>query len=267
MIYKTKDLLSLLFIIILFYVCFLINSKYTKPNLTISPQDSTINFNNDLIQFFSLGQRRLISSLLWTETMLNSDLDHYKNNDLNSWMYHRFNTISELTPRFYENYLYGGIYLSIIKDDALGAKTIYEKGLKQYPQDYYLLFNSGFHYFYEMNNSQKAVENLEKILGNPKAPPSLPSLIARIKSENNDLIGAFNLLLETFKISPENSPLRTKLARDLYAIKAELDLECLNSNKENCSYQDFYGQNYRFDGRRYYSELSFEKYRVKKRGQ
>ena len=64
----------------------------------------------------------MISSLLWTHTLLFSDYEHYKNDDLDSWMYLRFNTITDLDPRMYEAYNYGGQYLSIVKDDVFGAK-------------------------------------------------------------------------------------------------------------------------------------------------
>ena len=116
-----------------------LNSILAQPSLKISKQNSAINVNQTFLNIFSLGQKRLISDLLWIATLLESDTDHYKSRDLDSWMYHRFNTIISLDPKFYNAYLYGGQYLGIVKDDLEGAADIYLKGLEQYPNDYDLL--------------------------------------------------------------------------------------------------------------------------------
>ncbi|MDD0854606.1 hypothetical protein HBN50_15950 [Halobacteriovorax sp. GB3] len=197
--------------------------------------------------------------------MMNSDIDHYKSNDLLSWMYLRFNTITDLTPKFYEPYLYGGIYLSIIKDDDLGAKKIYEKGINQFPNDYYLLLNSSFHYYYELGDVDNAITNLTKIKDHPRAASYIPSLIARLKSSSGDLVGAFTLLYETFRNAPSESAIKKKLANDLYSIKAEIDLDCLNSeSNKTCQRQDFFGNDYIYMNGRYSSSKPFKPYRNKK---
>ena len=114
---------------ILFFLIYSWNLKKNNPRpiIKVSEQNSQINFNKNALKVLSLGQARLISSIIWVQTLMESDLEHYKNNDLNSWMYLRFDSITQLDPLFYEAYLWGGIYLSIVKDDAYGAKSLYQK--------------------------------------------------------------------------------------------------------------------------------------------
>ena len=142
---KNNSLLIIL-IIIFFAIAGVLNRNIVKPTFVVSKQQSALNINQDFINIFDLGQKRLLSDILWITTLLESDLSHYKGKDLNSWLYLRFLTISTLDPLFLQNYQFGGQYLSIVKDDLVGAKTIFEKGLKAYPNDYNLIFNIAFLY-------------------------------------------------------------------------------------------------------------------------
>lgn len=229
-------------------------------------QDTAINFDSRLLHIASLGQERLISSILWVQTLLDSDLEHYSKADLGDWMFLRFKTITDLDPYFYESYLYGGIYLSIVKDDKLGAKYIYEKGLKYFPNDFYLNLNASFHYFYELQNIDKSLECLAKIYKDPKAPRFLPSLYIRLKSTRGDLKSAFALLVDLYNSSPKDSPIRKSYEKKLYALKAEIDLGCLNNGvDQNCRKNDFHGNPYFLNKEgRYQARESWEPLRIKK---
>ena len=149
------------FVLTILIITFFITSNYfrksiKKPPLTINMQDSSININKYLLDLFSFGQKRLITSILWVHTLMESDNSIYKKKDNNSWMFLRFDTITHLDPNFYEAYYYGGQYLSIIKDDDIGAKIIYEKGLEHYPDKFWLQFHAAFHYLTEIKDIKKA---------------------------------------------------------------------------------------------------------------
>lgn len=223
---------------------FFLSQNNEKPPIFVSKQQSTLNINEKFWLYFNLGQKRLISSLYWVATILDSDIDHYKNRDLNSWMFLRFNTISLLEPKFYENYKFGGPYLSIIKDDLSGADIIYDKGLAQYPDDYSLLLNSGFHYYFEQRNINKAYPILAKLRSNPKTPQFIISSLARIESDRGNQTDSFAILKEYQSRFEENTVIWNKINEQLYSLKAEFDLDCLNKNLKNCSTQDLNGNPY-----------------------
>lgn len=241
----------------------IISIKNEKPIVFVSKQQSTLNINENFWLYFNLGQKRLISSLYWIATILDSDVDHYKSKDLNSWMFIRFNTISLLEPRFYENYNFGGPYLSIIKDDLVGADILYEKGLKYYPDDYELLLNSGFHYYFEQHNLDKAYPILEKLKSMPKTPQYMISSLARIESERGNLTDSFLILKEHQQRFEPGSIIYNKINEQLYSIKAEADLDCLNSHLKNCSKVDLEGHSYILQKSKYVAPRPWFQYRPK----
>ncbi len=246
--FSTSSIATVLFFLISLFIIGRLYPLTLKKNILIDQQSKAINLKTNTVKISSLGQQRLISSLLWIETLLNSDLTHYESDDLQNWMFLRFKTITDLDPNFYEAYLYGGIYLSIIKDDEIGAKFIYERGLTHFPDDFYLNLNASFHYFYELHDIDKSLEHLGRIYKQPRAPRFLSSLYARLKSTRGDLQSALALLIDLYNKAPEHSELKKSYAHKIYTLKAEIDLNCLNSKQSNhCATKDFFGENYYLD--------------------
>ena len=192
--------MKLFIILILLSISGFLNINLNKPRVSITKQESAINLNNDFLTIFDLGQKRLISSMLWTTTLLESDLEHYGGKDLKSWLFIRFKTIARLDPLFLENYQFGGLYLSIVKDDLYGAEFIFLKGLEYYPDDFKLNYNLGFLYAIEQASYKKSLPYLEKIKKHPKAPTFIDSLIVKIQHEvfNNYEI-SYKLLSELYQ--------------------------------------------------------------------
>lgn len=245
MVGKSKKTITSLSLALIFYgSAIYLNLDLLKPKIEISKQDSAINFNTTFLKFFSIGNRRLVADILWIQTLLESDEEHYKANDLNGWMYVRFNNVAELDPLFYENYIWGGIYLSIIKDDRQGAANIFEKGLKIFPNDYDLNYNAGFNYYAQLGNYKRAHELFYQIQNHPKAPSFLPTLAAKIKFQTDfDYDAALAILHEQYN-KMKDEYLKDKIRTNIYSLKATKDLECLNSNKTGCDLKDLDGKFY-----------------------
>ncbi len=256
----------LAFALVFFVAAGILNQKTPRPVPILSKQDTAININKNFLVFLSAGNKRLLTDLLWVQTLLESDLEHYTGRDLNSWMYIRFNTISELDPKFYQNYLWGGQYLSIVKDDLLGAADLMEKGVKYFPEDYRLNYNLGFTYYFELNDYQKGLPYLDRIKTHPKAPSFIPSLVVKLKVETGfNIDAALALIFEMMTMSKDES-LVTKLTRDFHALKSERDILCLNAKKNNCETKDAYGVPYLNIGGKFHSRTPFIRYRLKKKG-
>ena len=244
----------------IFIVTFLLSANFLqtfekKPMLFVSKQNSSVNLNSSFISFSSIGHKRLISSLFWIFTILESDHEHYKKKDLNSWMYLRFKFISDLDPDFIQVYTFGGLYLSIIKDDIPGATELYKKGLKLFPRNPTLIKDAFFHFYFQVNDREFARDLLKKNLDLIKDQTLLLSLLARHETSEGNYELAFKLLLDRLKSTNESSPLYNKLKFSLYSIKAEKDLKCLNEIKNNCDLNDFNGDRY-FQGKNGYEAKS-----------
>jgi tetratricopeptide (TPR) repeat protein len=267
---KLKKHINLFFTLFVIYF-FLAFSNYLSvsnktPLLFISKQDTVLNINENIYRYLNIGQKRLITGILWISTILESDQDHYKNNDLNSWMFLRFNTISVLDPYFYENYLFAGLYLSVVKDDLLGASSIYKKALNYYPNDPNLLQNAAFHFYFETEEYDIAKNILSRLMLQPKVSSILVSSYARIMNQSGNLQLAYDILLKQYeKITDERSIIKLKISEHLYSIKAEMDLNCLNGDKKNCSYKDFFNRPYILNGNEYIAETKWKPFRIKKK--
>lgn len=263
--YKKNQMILVIASIIFFSISHLLNLKTNVPIIEINKQDTALNIKPLFLTAFSFGNKRLFSDIIWIQTLIESDLEHYKAKDLNNWLYLRFNTISHLDPLFYENYLYGGQYLSIIKDDMGAASSIYEKGLLIYPLDYALNYNAGLNYYYEMGNYKKGLEKLEQIKNHPKAPDFLASIVNKLQLELSFDYSAALLFLKERLRTAKDELVMNRLKQDIYAIKAERDLECLNSSKNNCERFDYNDQPYIFKNNKYHSAQPFSTYRLRKK--
>ena len=233
-----------------------------KPAIQVSKQESASTLSAALLNFFDLGIKRVYTDILWIQTLLESDLEHYKGNDGNSWMFHRFYTIAILDPKFIENYWYGGQYLSVIKDDEIGAQILFEKGLEIYPNDTYLLYYTGSHYLLELNDKKNALKYYEKIFDHPKTPEHIRALVSRLKAEEGYLQESFQLMKRLYGQAPKGSSLKKAYRDRLYAIKAEIDLKCLNMQGNNCDRTDLKGQLYIKKNGVYKSQIKWEKLRI-----
>jgi tetratricopeptide (TPR) repeat protein len=245
-------------------IAFGLNLQFPRAPLKISKQESATNVNQTALRVGSLGNKRLISSIYWISTLLESDTIHYKNRDLNSWMYLRFKTIATLDPKFYENYLWGGMYLSIVKDDLEGAAEIFERGLEFYPDDFKLIYQAGFHYYSEMGNFERGLELLKKVENSPQAPGPLKFIIKKLNYETTgDFETTLQFLLYSLENAKDDQVLKKKLSQDIYALKAQHDLDCLNSQDiSKCDRIDAQGNPYVQRGETWEAIRPFKPYKI-----
>jgi len=218
-----ENFVFIVIIISLISIYGFINHKIKRPKIKINYQNHSINLKKKFFRVFNFGQRKMISKLIWIKTLLNFDDNNHKSLDSSSWIFLRLNTITDLDPYFYDPYLYGGQYLSIIKSEPLGASLIYDKGLKLFPKDFWLNLNAGFNSYFELKKKKDSIKYYQKALLNPlmeKYNSSLPNFFLKI-IHSNDKLAAYNIL----KISLNNTKdpkIRKKIKTILYSIKKDI---------------------------------------------
>lgn len=176
-----KSYLSFFLSLLMIYGASLIHQSNDKIDVTISAQDVEKNFNIPFLKAVSLGHRSFLADLFWIQTMIESDIEHYKKKNLGSWMYLRFKTIIELNPNFLEAYRWGSQYLMIVKDDLIGSERILDMGLRKYPDDYELNYYKGFLYMSEHKDIPRSLPYFEKIIFYPEAPAFLAAMVAKLR--------------------------------------------------------------------------------------
>ncbi len=238
------------------------------PKLTISKQQSAVNIKSDYVNLLFLGHSRLVSSLLWITTLLEADHDHYKGSG-NSWLFYRFMTITKLEPLFYSNYFFGGMYLSVIKDDIYGANVLLEKGLDHYPDDFWLNYYAGFNSAFSLGDNEAGLAYFSKIINDPKINKHLaflPSLYVKMRFQQGQLS-----LLDTFKAlseilnQTELEAMKARIRSNLYSLKAQIDLECLNDKPKDCDKFDFDGARYLFKEGQWSAAKDWKPYKLYKK--
>ncbi|MBL7665517.1 MAG: hypothetical protein JNM93_10325 [Bacteriovoracaceae bacterium] len=195
-----------------------IHQEYKKPFHKVTKQQLAVNLKDSFLLTVNLGMKRLISSVLWIKTLIDSDEEHYTKNDLNDWMYLRFTTMIKLDPKFKEVYSMGGQYLSIIKDDDAGAKDIFDKGLSIYPKDYFINYNALYHYYFELKDREYALQIFKNIDHDPRVPFYVRSMMSKAAIEGDDPELALRLL-EQAKTLTTNEIILQKLEERIQKIK------------------------------------------------
>ena len=98
------------------------------------------------------------------------------------WSFRMLDAVTDLSPKFRTPYGIGASNLSVIAEDHIGAKLIFEKGAKQFPKDWRLLYQGAYHFLYELNDLKSAGDWLKRAADNG-APDWLYSLSSRVYTE------------------------------------------------------------------------------------
>lgn len=111
----------------------------------------------------------------------------------NGWSYQMLDVMTDLDPLFRLAYALGAPTLSILADDPIGAETIFEKGLKNFPNDWPLYYRAGYHAYYEIYKPDLAAERFNRAaeLG---APLWLKSFASRLYTNSGRLELALKVL-------------------------------------------------------------------------
>ncbi len=97
------------------------------------------------------------------------------------WVYHMLDRITDLSPKFDIAFISGATFLSIVVDDREGARRLFDKGVKQFPNDWTMAYRAAYHYLYELQEPRRAAYLLDQA-GKKGAPAWVHSLSAKLYS-------------------------------------------------------------------------------------
>lgn len=118
------------------------------------------------------------------------------------WVYSMLDVMSDIQPRFHLAYDTGAMFLSVIVDDREGARLIFEKGLKVYPDDWRLNYHAAYHYLWEMQEPKRAAELFHKA-GTSGAPEWAVALSAALYTKAGQAQIAKTILENALKNNPK----------------------------------------------------------------
>lgn len=113
------------------------------------------------VRYLTAGHQTQLADLLWLRFLQISDF--CENNKTNvscsqkSVIYQNLDLATDLDPTFEAGiYRVGGLALSVLMDDIEGATLFFDKGLKQYPNYWPLLYSAAYHAQFEEKNIDRA---------------------------------------------------------------------------------------------------------------
>lgn len=175
------------------------------------------------IQHYSIGMRYQLSDVFWIRSL--QDLDYCekmlaKNSCRGqSWVFKMLEAVTNLDENYYMAYAVGGLALTVLVSDYEGASRIFDKGVRQFPDDWQLLYRAGYHVLYEEKNFLKAAD-LFKRAGEKGAPSWTISLGKRLDTKSGRLEVAERLLADLERRKEEQNLIES-LKEKIAAIKAE----------------------------------------------
>jgi hypothetical protein len=119
------------------------------------------------------------------------------------WTFQILDFITDLSPKFREAYLIGGTALTIGVDDREGARLIFEKGLKQFPNDWVINYRASYVYLFELQQPARAAELLIQAYKNG-GPQFLAVLAARLYTKEGKAIVGKAILEQFLKEHPDS---------------------------------------------------------------
>ena len=164
----------------------LVPQKNVLEGISFKFNEGVPSFKGDTLSFISFGYPHLITNLLWLRFLQATPTTKVPKGET-SWIYYDLNTILDLDPYFLPAVHQGGIFLSIITEDKEGARLLFEKGTRLFPNDWRTRAYLAYHYDWELGNKAKAGENY--LIGSklPNAPIILGLLAARFSADQNNM--------------------------------------------------------------------------------
>lgn len=159
-------------------------------------------FNAETIKLLSFGYERVLSNLLWIRFILQTPPERVPPNEL-SWIYFDLDTITNIDPEFLPAFEIGGLFLSVITTDKIGAERLFKKGIELHPDNWRVRVNLAYHYKFELDQADLAGEQYliaSKIKG---APEIVSILAARHLSKTDSPLASIKLLEELQKNTPQ----------------------------------------------------------------
>ncbi len=137
------------------------------------------------------------------------------------WVYHMLDRVTDLSPKFKLAYIMGGTFLSVVVDDREGARLLFDKGVKQFPNDWSLAYRAAYHYLYEIRNAGRAAQLLEKA-GRNGAPVWVFSLAARLYEKSGRAELGITVLEDMIRRNPKGFG-NDRIGKRLFDLYMELN--------------------------------------------
>lgn len=197
--------------------------SHEEPKIFIPPPP--------IIRHFHFGYRETMADLFWIRVVQDFSVCEQQvagaltsSNSVvtcnKGWVFKMLDLITDLAPRFKMPFYYGATNLSVLVNDPIGAKIIFDKGVKNMPDSWDILYRAGYHYMIELKDKETAA-NLLVRAGKNGAPAWVYSLAGRLYTEEGKADLAKSVLNDILMADPDG-PGSDRIKTRLKMIEEEL---------------------------------------------
>ncbi len=174
------------------------------------------------LQPATLGHAPLVADLAWLRAVQYYGEHRHSDNRFER-MYHVFDILTTLVPRFEAAYVFGGFALAQEGRDFARAEQLMKKGLEADPTNGLLAFELGFLYYVKPGGRdlESAAEYFQRAAHLPGAPPSA-ALFAAYARQNTGDLGVARALWTTVRNGSPNAYLKDIAEREIARIDEAL---------------------------------------------
>ncbi len=174
------------------------------------------------LELATLGHAETFADLAWMRAV--QYYGEHRTTDMRfTRLYHVFDILTSLSPRFVPAYIFGGFALAQEGGQFQRAEALMLKGIEENPASGMLAFELGFLYYVKPGGRdlQRAGEYFEQAARLPDGPPSARRFAAYVRQNAGDFAVARALWLEVAQHS-ENRFLREMAEREIRKIDEAL---------------------------------------------
>jgi tetratricopeptide (TPR) repeat protein len=179
---------------------------------------------------FAFGFRNVLADIVWLEAvqvMGNLEMTPAEYDRL----FDLLNVEANFDPKFDIPYLLGGLVLGESPDHAQKTLKVFERGKRQYPDDWKFPFYIGYTNYFSLGETEAAGKAMAEAARLPRSPAYLPGLASRMLSEARAPEAALKLL-ETIVRQESDPARRAVLERRIREVAVERDLQVLEEGVE-----------------------------------
>jgi len=172
---------------------------HLSPAIRARPSllDRDVALHTASLRLFSLGFQQALAGILWVELLQRAKHELLTGSRL-SWEYGRLDAITTLDRGFSRAFPFGGAYLSVFRQDRLGARLFLGKWVRQEPRNWRAHYALGYHLFAELDDREEAPAYLARAATLPGGPPWLSALGVRLLTEGGRETEALRHAVELF---------------------------------------------------------------------
>lgn len=171
----------------------------------------------------TLGHQEAAADLAWLRAVQYYG-EHRKTDNEFTRMFHVFDILTSLAPRFEAAYVFGAFAMAQEGRDFPSAERLMLKGIEHNPQSGRLAFELGFLYYVRPGTRDlaRAGEYFEQASRQEDAPPQAARFAAFARQHSGNLLVAYELWREVLESSP-NPALREMAEREMRRIRRALE--------------------------------------------